>query len=173
MKKWVNITAALLLFSALLLFAACDSGGGAEETDTPTDTAGLTGEDYKSSLDEIMAAIEANDSASLDVDFSDSAQVDQYVSEGKALYQRLIDLSAPQEYAGAQAKLASGAADMIAYLDAVPGYVAMEEGSEEAERKRTELIEIYTQAKSDIAEGYGQVGTAKADGAGEEDANAG
>ena len=140
----------------ILCLTGCDSGGKGKETTPPEETSAIEQPvegDYQSRLEAVTKEIEDDNAASAEVDYTDAAAVQEYVENTKAMYQKLADLEAPADLADAQAKLKTGAEKMIEYLDLLPAYCALEEGSEEWEQKRNEVLNTYSMALASIAEG--------------------
>lgn len=108
---------------------------------------------YEKDVEAIMDEVNTNNTASLDVDWTDAAQVQAYVETNKATYQKFIDLKAPSKFEESHGKLVEAAEGMIEYLDALPELFAMDTSSPEYDTRRTELVNIYSTAFSKLAEG--------------------
>jgi hypothetical protein len=81
------------------------------------------------------------------IDFSDAAQVTEYVEKRREIYSRLASLELSWRDESAQAELRRGVEAMLQYLDGLPAYCAISgSGTEEAEAMRGDLSAIYTSA---------------------------
>lgn len=136
-----------VLALGLLAMAACSGG---DKGPSPEEAR----QQYISSVTEIKDEIAANEEAALEINFQDSEQAEEYIESSKAMYERLKALEAPEELAEIKAKLDEGAGKMLEYFERLPEYLDAEGGDETL---RNELIAVYSQGLTAIAEGYSQV----------------
>lgn len=89
------------------------------------------------------------------VDFSDEAQVSQFVEKRNGICERLIAIDLGAEYEQTHTKLRSGAEKMMQYLGELPAFCLIRDsGTAEAEAKRSELTAIWSSANSEIESAY-------------------